>query len=114
MFILVVISNTENTDLYTTSNDVGMEYDSYDYCVRMRIDRVKQAAVIELDKQLAEKHSEMEHLESETGRSLWLADLDDLEASWQQYSQIRVAESVSVTSANSKPALRIRKAVAKK
>jgi DNA gyrase/topoisomerase IV subunit B len=97
-----------------SNRDKPDEYDSYDYCVRMRIDRVKQAAVIELDRQLAEKRAEMEHLEAETGRSLWLSDLDDLEVAWKQYSQIRVEESVSVTSTVSKPAPRIRKAAIKK
>lgn len=91
------------------------EYDSYDYCVRMRIDRVKQAAVVELDRQLAEKQEEVEHLEGETARSLWLADLEELDTAWKQYSQIRIEESVSVTSSSaSKVAPRTRKVAGKK
>ena len=43
MFILVVsISNAENTDLYTASNDVGMDYDSYDYPKRIPVYHVRR------------------------------------------------------------------------
>jgi DNA topoisomerase-2 len=77
------------------------EYDSYEYCVRMRIDRVKQAAVVELDKQIAEKKEEVERLEGETASSLWLTDLQDLEEAWKAYSTARVEESVSVASSES-------------
>lgn len=91
------------------------EYDSYEYCVRMRIDRVKQQAVVELDKQLAEKQCEVEHLDSETATSLWLSDLDELEMAWKQYSIQRIEESVSVTSSHGTKAQKPkRKVVAKK
>ena len=72
------------------------EYDSYEYCVKMRIDRVKQSAVIELDKQIAEKQNEIERLEMETANSLWLSDLDDFDKSWKEMSDIRLADSVSI------------------
>ena len=72
------------------------EYDSYDYCVRMRIDRVKQAAVIELQKQLSEKKEEVEHLESETASSLWLTDLEEVEQAWKEYSDLRIADATSI------------------
>jgi hypothetical protein len=77
------------------------EYDSYEYCVKMRIDRVKQAAVIELDKQISEKRDEIERLESETASSLWMSDLDDFEATWKQYSETRVADATSVAKSDS-------------
>ena len=72
------------------------DYDSYEYCVRMRIDRVKQSAVIELDKQITEKSTEIERLEAETASSLWLSDLNDFEESWKQLSDIRVTDSISI------------------
>jgi DNA topoisomerase-2 len=77
------------------------EYDSYDYVLRMRMDRVKQSAVVELDGQIAEKGAEIEHLESETGSSMWLADLEEFRVAWEQYSQERVASSVSVAKSDS-------------
>lgn len=72
------------------------EYDSYEYCVKMRIDRVKQSAVIELDKQITDKRTEIERLEAETASSLWMADLDDFEATWKMMSQIRLEDATSI------------------
>jgi hypothetical protein len=71
-------------------------YDSYDYVLRMRMDRVKQSAVLELDTQIAEKQAEKERLEGETGSSLWLADLTAFQTAWTKYCDVRVSESVSV------------------
>ena len=72
------------------------DYDSYEYCVKMRIDRVKQAAVIEMDKQIVDKQTEIERLEAETASSLWMADLDDFEKTWKEMSDVRLADSVSI------------------
>lgn len=75
-------------------------YDSYDYVLRMRMDRVKASAVLELDGQIAEKRGEIEHLEAETASSLWLADLEEFHQAWIHYSEVRIFESVSVTSSD--------------
>jgi DNA topoisomerase-2 len=72
------------------------DYDSYEYCVKMRIDRVKQSAVIELDRQITDKRTEIERLEAETASSLWMADLDDFEAVWKTMSQVRLDDSTSI------------------
>ena len=93
------------------------EYDSYEYVLKMRIDRVKQAAVIELDTQVVEKETEIARLEAETAASLWLADLEEFRQSWVTYSESRVAESVSVAKSDTagvKKVVRKRPVVAKK
>jgi DNA topoisomerase-2 len=72
------------------------DYDSYEYCVKMRIDRVKQAAVIELDKQITDKQIEIERLDAETASSLWLADLEEFEDSWKSMSALRLEEATSI------------------
>jgi DNA topoisomerase-2 len=71
-------------------------YDSYDYVLRMRMDRVKQSAVVELDGQIEEKQGQIEQLEGETGSSLWLADLEEFRLAWVQYSEERVRSEISV------------------
>ncbi len=76
--------------------DAPDEYDSYEYCVKMRIDRVKKAAVIELDSQIADKQGEIEHLEGETASSLWLADLEEFETAWTKMVAVRAEEATSV------------------
>ena len=80
--------------------DAPDAYDSYDYVLRMRMDRVKASAVLELDGQIAEKRGEIEHLEAETASSLWLADLEEFHRAWTHYSEVRIFESVSVTSSD--------------
>jgi DNA topoisomerase-2 len=79
------------------------EYDSYEYVLKMRIDRVKQAAVIELDRQVSEKQTEIERLEAETATSLWLTDLDEFEEAWALFSKERISESMSVAKSEQKP-----------
>ena len=76
-------------------------YDSYDYVLRMRMDRVKQSAIEELDGQIQEKEIEIARLENETASSLWLADLAELEQAWIRMSAARIAESVTVTTSES-------------
>jgi len=90
------------------------EYDSYDYVLRMRMDRVKQSAVIELDGQWEEKRAEKERVEAETGSSLWLADLEAFRLAWVQYSLERVASSVSVGSSEAKVMKKRKPVIARK
>jgi len=69
--------------------------DSYEYVLKMRIDRVKKSAVIELDTQIAEKQAEIERLEAETGASLWLTDLAEFDECWKKFAADRVGEVAS-------------------
>lgn len=76
-------------------------YDSYDYVLRMRMDRVKQSAIDELEGQIREKEAEIARLERETASSLWLSDLAELEQAWGRMSAARIAESVAVATSES-------------
>ena len=76
-------------------------YDSYDYVLRMRIDRLKQSAIIELDKQIEEKQAEVQHLSEQTNVELWLADLEEFEAAWKTHVEDRLAEATSIASSES-------------
>jgi DNA topoisomerase-2 len=89
-------------------------YDSYEYVLKMRIDRVKQSAVIELDTQIAEKRGEITRLEAETGSSLWLSDLEEFQEAWTRYSEVRTAESVSVAKSEEAGVKKKKKTVTKK
>lgn len=91
------------------------EYDSYEYVVRMRIDKVKKSAIIEMDKQIIDKQTEIDRLEGETASSLWLADLDDFDEAWEKYVQVRnesmtaIGQSESAASAKGVKAPRKKK-----
>jgi DNA topoisomerase-2 len=78
------------------------EYDSYDYVLKLRIDRVKQSAIVELDEQILEKQEEIRKLEEATATSLWLDDLQEFEEAWLKYSKERMAEYDSVIKAEPK------------
>jgi DNA topoisomerase-2 len=98
-----IVAQLKACDIPALSNlEKPDEYDSYDYVLRMRMDRVKQSAVIELDGQLEEKRTEKERLEAETGSSMWLADLEAFRLGWVQYSAERVASSVSIATSEAK------------
>ena len=58
------------------------------------MDRLKLSAIVELDKQITEKQSEIDYLDSQTGASLWIKDLDEFQEAWAAYSVARTAESV--------------------
>jgi DNA topoisomerase-2 len=75
-----------------SGRDAPDSVDSYEYVLRMRIDRVKKSAVIELDTQIAEKQAEIERLEAETGASLWLTDLGEFDECWKKFTGDRVGE----------------------
>jgi hypothetical protein len=112
-----IVQGLQECDIPPLSNlDKPEEYDSYDYVLRMRIDRLKQSAIIEMDKQIAEKQEEIEQLESQTGSSLWLSDLQEFLEAWKKYTEHRIAESTSIAkseSSKSKPTPKKRPVVRK-
>ena len=92
-----IVANLKECEIPALTNpDLPDAYDSYEYVLKMRIDRVKQSAVTELDKAIAEKEGEVSHLEGQTASSLWLSDLEEFRLSWVQYSQERIMSSISV------------------
>ena len=98
-----IVEGLKACDIPALSNlEMPDEYDSYDYVLRMRMDRVKQSAVVELDAQLEEKRTEKERLEADTGSSMWLADLEAFRLAWVQYSAERVASSLSIATSEAK------------
>jgi hypothetical protein len=107
-----IVAGLKACDIPALSNlEKPDEYDSYDFVLRMRMDRVKQSAVVELDGQWEEKRTEKERFEAETGSSLWLADLEAFRLAWVQYSLERVASSVSVSSSEEAKVVKKRKPV---
>jgi hypothetical protein len=65
--------------------------DSYEFVLRLRIDRVKASAITELEKDASNKRAEMEDLEKATPAAMWLSDLADFRKVWTTYKENRVA-----------------------
>ena len=110
-----IVEGLKENEIPPLSNpDAPDAYDSYDYVLRMRMDRVKQAAVLELDGQIAEKQDEIAHLESETSASLWLSDLEEFREAWIAYVQERMTSNTAVTQSSGPTKARKRPTVGKK
>jgi DNA topoisomerase-2 len=70
--------------------------DGYEYVLRLRIDRVKQSAIDELNKQVDDRKVAKEALEKQTPSAMWLSDLEDFEIAWSKYITERVASSAEI------------------
>jgi len=58
--------------------------ESYDYVLRMRIDRVKASAVAALEAEAAEKRAQILEIEGKTAARMWMDDLADFEVAWRR------------------------------
>jgi DNA topoisomerase II len=71
--------------------------DSYDYLLRLRMDRVKQSAVEDAEKAVLQARQEFEILRDTTATTLWLSDLDEVEKSWKTMMATRKSGGISGT-----------------
>ena len=71
---------------------VGSEVDlrGYEYLLRMRVDRLKAKAVLELEAELATVKELREALAVKTAEDLWLADLEVFEAAYDVFVAARL------------------------
>ena len=58
------------------------QIDSYDYLLRLRIDRVKASAIVEAENAVMKANEQLKALENTTANELWLNDLDEFNSSW--------------------------------
>jgi len=63
--------------------------DAYDYLLRMRMDRVKAAAVVEQQKAVEEARAAIQRLAATKAEDIWLKDLDEFEMVWKAMRQAR-------------------------
>jgi DNA topoisomerase-2 len=78
--------------------------DGYDYLLRLRMDRVKAAAIDAAEARVAEARAAAAALRGTTAESLWLKDLADFEAAWQKMRVRREAEATASSTAGSRAA----------
>jgi hypothetical protein len=58
--------------------------DSYEYLLRLRMDRVKAAAVEEHQRAVVVAKAALAALEATTAASMWLSDLGEFETAWKK------------------------------
>ena len=63
----------------------------FEYLLRMRVDRLKAAAVLELEAELAGVRATRATLEAKSPEMLWLEDLDGFSAAYEAFVAIRAA-----------------------
>jgi DNA topoisomerase-2 len=128
----LVVANAEDADLLAGLKGLGVpplsapdaadDLRAYDYLLRMRVDRLKAAAVAELEREVAAAKAAFAALEATSIETLWIRDLDRFEEAWVAYREKRAAayEDAVATSAAAggakKPAVRkvVRKVAVKK
>jgi DNA topoisomerase-2 len=79
-------------DLPALSGDkVVTNVDAYDYLLRLRMDRVKAAAVEDHQRAVATAQEALAALEATTAAAMWLADLGEFEGAWKKMRAEREA-----------------------
>jgi DNA topoisomerase-2 len=85
----VLLAGLEGLELPKLSGGDGLR--GYEYLLKMRIDRIKAAAVAELTAEVAAAEAAKAALEATTPQQLWLADLDEFSAAYTEYTAWRAA-----------------------
>jgi DNA topoisomerase-2 len=101
----LIVANAKDEDLLAglrslalpplsdASADAGLK--GYEYLLRMRIDRIKAAALAELEAEIAAVRAAKAALEATTPQALWLTDLAEFETAWTSYTVSRAATAVA-------------------
>ncbi|NBO60548.1 MAG: hypothetical protein EBU82_06195 [Flavobacteriia bacterium] len=78
-----IVTGMQINGLPPLSNpDKPEDIDSYDYLLRLRMDRVKASAVEDAQKAVMAARMAYETLRDTTASALWLSDLDEFEEAW--------------------------------
>jgi DNA topoisomerase-2 len=115
----LVVANAEDADLLAGLKGLdlpalsGSEDDlrGYEYLLRMRVDRLKAAAILELEKELAAVRVTRDELAAKSAEDLWLADLDVFSAAYDTFAAIKAHARTAV--ATGSLITKTKKAVAK-
>ncbi len=82
--------------------------ESYDYLLRLRMDRVKAAAIEEHQKAVVVARAALAALEATTASAMWLADLLEFEGAWKKMRAEREAALAGKGKVKAKVAIKIK------
>ena len=89
---LPALSNSKNSEMADSSGQsISNELDSYEYLLRLRIDRVKATAIEEAEKAVMKAYEMLKVLENTTASQIWLRELDEFLVSWNSMKDERIA-----------------------
>ena len=94
----LVVANADDADLFADMKALGLpllsasdeDLRGYEYLLRMRVDRLKAKAVLELEAELATVKETRTTLALKTPEDLWLADLAVFEAAYDVFVAARL------------------------
>jgi DNA topoisomerase-2 len=87
-----IVSIMKKHDLPPISEPKNIDnVDSYDYLLRLRIDRVKASAIVDAENAVMKAKELLEALEKTSASELWLNDLDEFITSWKNMKEDREA-----------------------
>jgi len=119
----LVVANAEDEALLAGLKGLGLpplsavaeanDLRAYEYLLRMRVDRLKAKAVVELSGELAGVQAVRAVLAAKSAEDLWLADLDVFEAAYDKFEGDRKATRAEVA-ATSTGAKVVKKRVVRK
>ena len=78
--------------------------DSYEYLLRLRIDRVKASAIEDAEKAVMKARELLKQLENTTAGEMWLREIEEFETSWSSMKKERLALLNSEVSVKTKKA----------
>jgi len=86
-----IVNIMKKHDLPPMTNMVEPDnVDSYDYLLRLRIDRVKASAIEDAEKAVMKAEELLKQLESTTSSQIWLRELDEFEVAWKHMKDERI------------------------
>lgn len=119
----LVVANAKDEELLAGLKKLGLPPRSapadadnlraYEYLLRMRVDRLKAAAVAELEGELEKARGERAVLAAKSAEDLWLADLDVFSESYARFHAAREAERSAVVEESKGAATTVKKIVRK-
>ena len=71
--------------------------DSFDYVLSMRIDRLKESSIQDMQEKRDEKNKYFTYIQSQSPQTLWISDLHEFQTAYEQYYQSRIFSEVSET-----------------
>jgi len=102
----LIVANADDADLFADMKELGLpllsapssassgaEYEDlrgYEYLLRMRVDRLKAKAVLELEAELATVRELRQALAVKSAEDLWLADLDVFSEAYNVFAAARL------------------------
>lgn len=106
-----LLAGMQALKLPALSEGAGLK--GYEYLLKMRIDRIKAAAVAELTEEVAAAKAARDKLAATTPQALWLTDLEEFDAAWTSYTAWRNDSYASTAAETAGAGKKIRKVKAK-